>query len=465
MDNRDGVVVMAGISVGYTKMSIANSRFSENASASLNGLVGRTGVVGGTLRLPDADEDGRMSIYAASVGNLAAVLDGVRTSTRGKSTWGTIDGAGGAFDPADARLLSIAEGLERYASCVYDERQFIWATARELGREAVDLSQFPTVSESETKRNPAWVAPNIDAPMRWVKSVCMLTGEVRWIPAMAVYLHLPFASIGERFTVPISTGCALHTDAQMAIRNAILEVIERDAVALTWLQKIRWPRFDMTLLSDSDEVKMALTANSAEEMHFFNATTDLGVPTIYGVSVSPNHPTVRQVVVAVTSWDFDSAIIKLVREAISCRIALEHRRLERTDPTQFHAVHDGALYMASPERSSAFDFLLDDSLGSRGAAQTANILKSDVDGAEAVRWLLGILKERGMDAYAVNLTCREVDDAGFFCVRVVIPQLMPLSFVHNAQFRGSNRLYAAPANMGYIVHKEEDLNPWPQPFA
>ena len=50
MDNRDGVVVMARISVGYTKMSIANSRFSENASANLNGLVGRTGVVGGTLR-------------------------------------------------------------------------------------------------------------------------------------------------------------------------------------------------------------------------------------------------------------------------------------------------------------------------------------------------------------------------------------------------------------------------------
>lgn len=452
--------------MGCTRMSsTTTTRFSEQTTASLNGLVGRTGVVGGTLKLPGADGDGRMSIYAASTGNLAAVLDGVRVSTRGASTWGTIDGAGGAFDSEDARLLSIAEGVERYSSCVYDEEQFVWATARELGAEAVDLTQFPSVSEAETKRTPAWVAPNVDAPMRWVRSVCMMTGAIRWIPAIAVYLHLPFASIGERFTIPISTGCALHTDPQLAIRNALLEVIERDAVALTWLQQIRWPRLNTTLLSDSEEVAMAMQPTSTETMQYFNATTDLGVPTVYGVSVVPNHPTVRQVVVAVTSWDFDSAVIKLVREGISCRIALEHRQLERTDPTQFFAVHDGALYMASPERSSAFDFLLDDSLGPRGMAQPAQTLGTDADGAEAVRWLLDILQERGMTAYVVNMTSREVNDAGLFCVRVIVPQLMPLSFVHTTQFRGSRRLYDAPANMGYVVRREEDLNPWPQPFA
>lgn len=451
--------------MGHTKMRSRNTVFCEDVSASLDSLVGRTGVIGGTLRLPDADGDSRMSIYAASTGNLAAVLDGVCKSTNGNSTRGTIDGAGGAFNPMDARLLSIAEGLERYSSCVYDERQFIWATARELGSEAVNLSQFPSVSRSENERNHAWSAPNIDAPIRWVKSICMLTGEVRWIPAMAVYLHLPFASIGERFTVPISTGCALHSDPLIAIRNAILEVIERDAVALTWLQKIRWPKLDMSLLSNSDEVTMALRTNSADEMHLFNATTDLGVPTVYGVSVSPYNPRIRQVVVAVTSWDFDSAVIKLVREAISCRIALEHRRLERTDPEKFYEVHDGALYMAASDRSSAFDFLLDDSLGLRGSAQPARTLKREADGAEAVRWLLGILRDRDMSIYAVNMTSREVSDAGMFCVRVIIPQLMPLSFVHSAQFRGTPRLYSAPANMGYDVHKEEDLNPWPQPFA
>lgn len=103
-------------------MSTVKTRFSDQIATNLNNLVGRTGVVGGTLKLPGSDGDGRISICAASTGNLAAALDGVRASTLGASTWGgTIDGAGGAFDPKEARLLSIAEGLERYASCVYDE--------------------------------------------------------------------------------------------------------------------------------------------------------------------------------------------------------------------------------------------------------------------------------------------------------------------------------------------------------
>ena len=40
-------------------------------------------------------------------------------------------------------IRAIAEGLERYSSCVFDERQFIWATAEELGDEALDLDTVP----------------------------------------------------------------------------------------------------------------------------------------------------------------------------------------------------------------------------------------------------------------------------------------------------------------------------------
>lgn len=88
-------------------MSTVKTRFSDQIATNLNNLVGRTGVVGGTLKLPGSDGDGRISICAASTGNLAAALDGVRASTRGASTWGTIDGAGGAFDPKEARRIDI----------------------------------------------------------------------------------------------------------------------------------------------------------------------------------------------------------------------------------------------------------------------------------------------------------------------------------------------------------------------
>lgn len=43
-------------------MSTVKTRFSDQIATNLNNLVGRTGVVGGTVKLPVSDGDGRISI-------------------------------------------------------------------------------------------------------------------------------------------------------------------------------------------------------------------------------------------------------------------------------------------------------------------------------------------------------------------------------------------------------------------
>jgi ribosomal protein S12 methylthiotransferase accessory factor len=50
-------------------------------------------------------------------------------------------------------------------------------------------------------------------------------------------------------------------------------------------------------------------------------------------------------------------------------------------------------------------------------------------------------------------------------VRVIVPGLQPLSFCHRARYLGHQRLYRAPARMGYPAWPESRINPWPQPFA
>lgn len=54
--------------------------------------------------------------------------------------------------------------------------------------------------------------------------------------------------------------------------------------------------------------------------------------------------------------------------------------------------------------------------------------------------LLDAVESAGMTAYAVDLTSREARELGLFGCKVVVPELMPLSFVRQAQFRGSRRL-------------------------
>lgn len=50
-------------------------------------------------------------------------------------------------------------------------------------------------------------------------------------------------------------------------------------------------------------------------------------------------------------------------------------------------------------------------------------------------------------------------------VKVLVPEAMPLSFVHSARYLGTPRLYRAPSAMGLTVHDEASINPEFQPFA
>jgi ribosomal protein S12 methylthiotransferase accessory factor len=82
-----------------------------------------------------------------------------------------------------------------------------------------------------------------------------------------------------------------------------------------------------------------------------------------------------------------------------------------------------------------------------------------------LRWLLGSLERHDMRVFAVDHTPPEVSAVGLTAMTVLIPDLQPMSLDRRAQFLAHRRLYSAPALMGHIPHREEDLNPWPQPFA
>jgi len=117
------------------------SAFSAETAMQLGRALSRTGILGFTSEILTPEGDPRFHLYGASTGNLAAVIDGVSRSTGGASTRGMIDGADGSVRQDEARLLSIAEGIEQYLSCAYDDRQFIWATADEFGNEVMDVAQ------------------------------------------------------------------------------------------------------------------------------------------------------------------------------------------------------------------------------------------------------------------------------------------------------------------------------------
>jgi ribosomal protein S12 methylthiotransferase accessory factor len=438
-------------------------------------LVSPYGLVSGTVRLPGSPGDPEFPIFSASLGDPGHVLTGNEGWDLG-AEHGNFDGAGGDLSPERAALLAVAESLERYSSCARDAARCRWATAAELGDEAVPLDAWPTLSDAELAAGGhELVAPDPEAPMRWVRGWSFTRQRPVWVPAVHVWLKNPPEALGERISHPVSTGCAVHTDVTAAVVNGLLEVVERDSIALTWLQRLRLPRltFDADDLSPRQRQFAARAANPHVRTRFYDATTDLGIPVIYGVQLADHDAELAQVVAATCDPDPGDAVAKLYREAASLRIALRHHIANTARPVAGAGGGDGGEPLVNVVGGAAeagplaardrFSFLLEGEREERPLAALPRPASSDP--RTVLDWLLERLHARGCEVVAVDLTTDEARQAGATVVRVAVPQLMPLSFVHRARYLGHPRLYEAPRAMGHPVLGEDEITRLPQPFA
>lgn len=421
------------------------------------------GLFGKDVHFRSYGDEPRLTTRIAHLGDPSQVwahLAGQRTAVQM-----AVLGAASGLDRHDCFVPAFVEGLERYCSCVYVNDQFIWATANELGAAALDLDSIPRCSRTElSHRRCPLVAPSKDAPMRWVRGLSLADGSAVYLPTVLVYLYTGFASRGERICIPISTGCAAHTSLERALLSAILEVVERDAISLTWLLKLPLPRIliDQAPLSLQPYWERCEQSSVGIEYLFFDATTDLGIPTVYGLQISSVDKRTATLVSCSTAMDPNDAVAKVIRDMAACRIAFRHPRQAPLSWDDFNDVFDGATYMARAEQAGAFDFLVH--CARQRTLSTMPHIKN-IDERQNLKNVLLRLHRAGLNVYAVELSTDEALRAGIRVVRVLIPGLQPLSFCYRARYLGHPRLYQMPRLMGYTPHSEANMNHWPQPFC
>lgn len=388
----------------------------------------------------------------------AVALMGSGLPGTGPATDSVLDRSAGGLSLADAdlaRLVAIAEGAERYAGRNYTALQPVTATASALDGPVLDLARLPRCSPAELAAGCPIRPPDPGQPIRWVRGFGIRTGDPVWVPAVMACYGLPPASDAERFWYRISTGCAAHFDPAEALVRGIFEVIERDAIAVSWLQRLPLPLLRAGQLSDSAGRIVTWADRHFIDAYLFDATTDMGVPTVYCLLVAPHDDTVRQAAGCASARSLPAAAEKALLEAIGARQTSHAAASTASLPS------DGTWPMASAQRACAYDFLLS---GARDRVAAAERPALPAEPAEALRWLIRSLDRHDMPAYAVDRTPPEVAAVGLTVMAVLIPDLQPMSLDRRAQFLAHRRLYSAPARMGYTAHREEDLNPWPQPF-
>jgi ribosomal protein S12 methylthiotransferase accessory factor len=374
--------------------------------------------------------------------------------------WSRAQGLGRAFrDPEEARLKAIAEAAERYSSADFGEPA-LWSSYRDLDSAALDPQRIPRCSERELAV-PGCPLNVLDpcARIRWVHGIDLSSGEKIWIPAVMAYYGLRSAVSSEGFWYRISTGFAVHSDPAEALVRGICEVVERDAIAVSWLQKLPLPVVEDQSLSEETRQMVSWGRRHFIQYWMFDATTDIGVPTVLCLGVARYASRLAQTVGCSTGRTIRSAATKAMLEACVTR----RRDLPADIPESFRdfkSVSDSALYMAAPSRLDAYGFLINDA-GKRRAPERQTLPESPY---VMLALLITALSRKGMSVIAVDRTTRELAAAGLTAVNVAIPELQPMSLHPLAQYRAHPRLYSAPALMGYPSLPEEELNPWPIPF-
>lgn len=258
---------------------------------------------------------------------------------------------------------------------------------------------------------------------------------------------------------PVTTGVAAHPDRRVAILNALLEVVERDAFMLTWLAQLPTRPLDLEQSRDArvrDLVSRLSSAGLAASA--VALPTDVPVSVTLGMLRDERGDRPALALGAAARASTAEATIAAITEAFACWRYVRRLGAVRRAPTHPLGLdRDGRLlWWAHPDRWRDLAWLLD---GPRVTIEAGGAEDTDA----TLDRLLGWCRSAGEDVVAVDL----LDDAltrrlAHHAVAVIAPGLHPMHLDETRPARWSRRLATVPRALG--LASPVTLNALPHPF-
>ncbi|MCO1574612.1 YcaO-like family protein [Crossiella sp. SN42] len=412
-------------------------------------------------RMHDMDE-----LYAFSTGGEACdarMLVGTMTN-RSNGGCGT--------SRLSARLGAIGETVERYSGAWVPFEQLRHGSYRELtarGLVCVSPAEFTPFADWQYAREGAPFVPfGEDTPLPWAEGRRLADGALVQVPAQLVYLRADLMDVNP-VGYPTSNGLAYGSTVDEALVSGILELVERDAVMITWYQRLSMPLVAVESDPDLAEFFHRHVRPAGIEVSAVDLSTVSGVPTVLAVVRNRSSPLAPLGLGAAAGATPLRAVTKAVCEAVSTRgwVVFKQRDGQVVDPhgdfdETVRTFDDHISLYAHPTHIPATEFLD----GSRRRSDLADLPALPDDTPGVLRdALVDRLRRQGVDLIAVNVTSPDVAEAGGHVVKVFSPQLQPLDCGYRRRFLGTRRLRELPVRLGLRTPAQAaELNPLPHPF-
>ena len=372
--------------------------------------------------------------------------------------------AGKGLTDAQARTSALLEALERYSGIYQGYEPTRRVSYRSLGTEAIHPNEVMLYSDLQYAARDAWnqrgstfslvpVPFDAHAEIDWSPVWSLGARAFRYLPTAYLYYGHPQAD-HTSYCWADSNGNAAGNTLEEAILQGFLELVERDAVAMWWYNRLSRPSVDLASFGDPYFARCTeFHADRGRTLWVLDLTNDFGIPTFAAISRRNAEP-VEDIIMGFGSHlDARIALTRAITELNQFLPAVEappgpdgRRQYSYADP---HAIRwwQTATVASDP-------YLLPNALLRPRSAHDYRMVDSG-DHLVDLKACVDRAAELGMDTLVLDQTR---PDVGIHVAKVIVPGIR-----HFWSRYAPGRLYYVPVKLGWLGAPlpEEQLNPTP----
>lgn len=387
-------------------------------------------------------------------------LDALRLYTIGRS-------GGTAQTDLQAKCSSFCEAIERYSGVFQGDEIRYQGSYQQMGDKAIHPNVCLNFSPAQYQNRQEWNAgcsgflgnwQKVPEPfdevreIEWTPVWSFTHREFKYLPTAYCYYGYPNSSEPDCWAD--SNGCAAGNTLESAILHGFMELVERDAVALWWYNRLQKPQVD---LDSFNEPYFQALKEYYQTLHrdlwILDLTSDLNIPAFAAISRRSDREVEDIIFDFGVHFDPKVAIYKALNGINKILHAVSASNLDGS--TRYgSSMSEVAINWWKTATTANQPYLVPDrSLPAKSCADYPQLVSDDL--LEDVMTCQQIIESKGMELLVLDQTR---SDIGLKVVRVIVPGLR-----HFWKRWGGGRLYDVPVESGWLQEPvpEKELNPIP----